>query len=164
MKIRDAEYLLCISCSLKLRRLIDLLNFLKNLKPTFKEEEVIKNWLKLIELRAKLFYTKLGCWDDSDENGLVYGWKNIWIAQELINDKKASKLDEIDDETSLNSVAVTTTTTTKTATEDSEIASPKELGSVDSLPAAQKLTVKSSNTTEDTNSDIDEFNDAKEHA
>ncbi|ODV87851.1 hypothetical protein CANARDRAFT_186594, partial [[Candida] arabinofermentans NRRL YB-2248] len=79
MKVKQLEYLLCISCSLKLRRILDLFNYLKTLQPTKDLEQILKNWCEVVELRVKLYYCKLGLWDDSDENGLVYGWKNSWI-------------------------------------------------------------------------------------
>ncbi|QPG76393.1 hypothetical protein FOA43_003782 [Brettanomyces nanus] len=83
LKVKDFEYTLCISCTNKLRRVVELLKYLKSLKQTDLDEEVICRWCKLASLRGKLYYTKLGVWSEADEYGLVYGWKNTWLGQEV---------------------------------------------------------------------------------
>ncbi|VEU19963.1 DEKNAAC100619 [Brettanomyces naardenensis] len=81
LKIKDYEYTLCVSCANKLRCVVELLKYLKGLKPTSSDEVLICRWCELSCLRGKLYYTKLGLWSEADEYGLVYGWKNVWLGQ-----------------------------------------------------------------------------------
>ncbi|KAG7693586.1 hypothetical protein KL933_004647 [Ogataea haglerorum] len=172
MRVREVEYLLCIACATKLRRTVDLLSRVKNLSQTQDEEEVLRVWCELAELRGRLFYSKLGIWDESDENGLVYGWKNSWLGQQPVQETDNNADETAETEQTPQNVPIADTASDKTVQrEDGQDETPdsvsepvfKEEPEIDLKPQQAAASSGTDDILDNyTNTSDEEFNDAQE--
>ncbi|KAG7745907.1 hypothetical protein KL911_004477 [Ogataea haglerorum] len=172
MRVREVEYLLCIACATKLRRTVDLLSRVKNLSQMQDEEEVLRVWCELAELRGRLFYSKLGIWDESDENGLVYGWKNSWLGQQPVQETDNNADETAETEQTPQNVPIADTASDKTVQrEDGQDETPdsvpepvfKEEPEIDLKPQQAAASSGTDDILENyTNTSDEEFNDAQE--
>ncbi|KAG7784598.1 hypothetical protein KL910_004851 [Ogataea haglerorum] len=172
MRVREVEYLLCIACATKLRRTVDLLSRVKNLSQTQDEEEVLRVWCELAELRGRLFYSKLGIWDESDENGLVYGWKNSWLGQQPVQETDNNADETAETEQTPQNVPIADTASDKTVQRDDgqdetpdSVSEPvfKEEPEIDLKPQQAAASSGTDDILDNyTNTSDEEFNDAQE--
>lgn len=160
LKVKDYEYPLCISCASKLRSVVELLKFLKGLTRTIENETVIHEWCQLAALRGKMYYTKLGIWAESDQFGLVYGWKNKWLNQEE-SQSFAGNMSEIPKSSAASIIAKSERNSSENNSSDEKTAETENSkgSTLDKQNAVKEV---GNSTTEDSSGSSTEFNDAVE--
>lgn len=88
-KGHKSDYPLCINCANRFRVTVELLKYVKTLDASKSSNEELddyirSSWATYVQLKAHLWYTvNIGIWSEKESYGLVYGWQNDWLVNQI---------------------------------------------------------------------------------